>query len=282
MVKNKSYFNAGIDNALMVLVLVFSGGIILSYFQDIPWILFTGLIMLVALWLCLRFADAFMAIISCGFFLAFTFLFYLKSGIAAVEYFPFVMILIIGILYFFTEKVKKRIKFIYEKCLMALTVFLLLAFYAAGNYWVINQLQSSVIDVPGAIHPGWVFWIFTFLMPLLYIFYGVIKKSLLHLRTGLFLVAFAVFTYRYYYTFLPLESMMLVGGLVLVATSYFFIKWLQPSRYGYSSENTFSRPAWSNAEGLVIGATMGGLSKTADNHLMDGGSGGGGGASGEF
>src|SRR6185437_15324262 len=122
MVKNKSYFNSGIDNALMVLVVVFPGGIILSYFQDIPWILFTGLIMLIALLLCLRFADAFMAIISCGFFLAFCFLLCLKSGSATVEYFPFLMMLIIGVLYFFTVKAKHRIKFIYEKCVMVLTV----------------------------------------------------------------------------------------------------------------------------------------------------------------
>lgn len=282
MVKNKSYFNAGIDNALMALVLVFSGGIFLSYFQDTPWILFSGLLMLVALWLCLRFADAFMAIVSCGFFLSLCFLLWLKSGKDAVEYFPVIMMLIIGALYFFIEKTKNRIKFIYEKCLMALTIFLLLAFYAAGNYWVINQLQSSVIDTPGATHLGWGFWIFTFLMPLLYIVYGVIKKSLLHLRTGFVLVALAVFTYRYYYTFLPLETMMLLAGLFLVATGYFFIKWLQPARYGYSSESTFIRPAWNNAEAVIIGATMGGVSKTADNHLMDGGSGGGAGASGEY
>ncbi|MEO6844557.1 MAG: hypothetical protein ABI184_05250, partial [Ginsengibacter sp.] len=282
MVKNKSYFNAGIDNALMVLILVFSGGIVLSYSEDVRWILFSSLLMLVALWLCLRFADAFMAIVSCGFFLSLCFLLWLKSGKTAVEYFPVIMMLIIGTLYLFIEKAKKRIKFIYEKCLKVLTVFLLLAFYAAGNYWVINELQSSVTGAPGATHLAWPFWIFTFLMPLLCIVYGVIKKSLLYLRTGLVLVALAVFTYRYYYTFLPVETMMLVAGLLLVATGYFFIKWLQPARYGYSSESTFIRPAWNNAEAVIIGATMGGVSKTADNHLMDGGSGGGAGASGEY
>ena len=282
MVKNKSYFNAGIDNALMVLTLLFSGGIFLSYFENVHWILSNTFLMLVALWLCLRFADAFMAIVSCGFFLALCFLLYLKLEKLPLVYLPFVMMAIIGALYYFINKVKNSVKFIYGKCFMGLTVFLLLAFYAAGNYWVVRELQSSLNVEATSKGSSWIFWIFTFLVPIIYIVYGIIKKDVLHLRTGLLLIAVTVFTYKYYYTLLPVEIEMLIIGLLLIALSYFFIKWLKTTRHGYTSESMAARPSWQNVEGLIIAETMGGLSPTSENHLMDGGIGGGGGASGEY
>ena len=282
MVKSKNYFNAGVDNALMGLILFFSGGIFLAYFETPSWILFNVVLTLISLWLCLRFADAFMAVISCGFFLVSVFLLYGKSGNEAVVYAPFVMMLIIAFLYFFKKKIEKKIKFIYEKCLDALTVFLLLAFYGAGNYWVVSQLVSSVINTTGPIAFGWAFWAFTFLVPVVYIVYGILKKDLLHLRTGLVLVAGVVFTYKYYFTLLPVEIEMLIAGLLMVALSYFFITWLQSPRYGFTSENTDIQPAWKNVEALIIAETMGGYSKPFEDPLMAGGSGGGAGAGGEF
>ena len=281
-VKNKNYFNAGIDNVLMSLVLFFSAGVFLSYSDDVSWILFNAFLMLLALWLCLRFVDAFMAIVSCGFFLTLCFLLYLKSAPTAVEYFPFVIMGIIGVLYFFITKAKNKVKFVYEKCLMVLTIFLLLAFYAAGNYWVVNQLRSSITPAPGPIGSTGIFWIFTFLIPIVYIVYGIIKKEVLHLRIGLLLIAMTVFTYKSYYALLPVEIEMLMLGLLLIAISYFLIKWLTASRHGYSSQSIGDRPSWKNAESLIIGETMGGLYKTDESHLMDGGSGGGAGATGEY
>ena len=165
---------------------------------------------------------------------------------------------------------------------MVLTIFLLLAFYAAGNYWVVNQLRSSITPAPGPIGSTGIFWILTFLIPIVYIVYGIIKKEVLHLRIGLLLVAMTVFTYKSYYALLPVEIEMLMLGLLLIAISYFLIKWLTASRHGYSSQSIGDRPSWKNAESLIIGETMGGLYKNDESHLMDGGSGGGAGATGEY
>lgn len=170
----------------------------------------------------------------------------------------------------------------FEKCINVFTIFLLIAFYAAGNYWVINELQLSEFShsIPGSL--SWIFWTFTFSIPVVYIFYGVVKKDLLHIRTGIVLALMMVLTYKYYFTILPVEIEMLFIGTFVIVLCYFLIKWLRPERYGYTSEMISPKPSWRNIEALVIAETMGGSEAPLKNDLMSGGSSGGGGASGEF
>ncbi|MEO6134271.1 MAG: hypothetical protein ABIP35_03900 [Ginsengibacter sp.] len=282
MVKRKKYFNAGVDNALMLLVLGFLAGAILGSVDNPPWIFFNGLMMVVSLWLSIRFADSLMTIVSGSFFLVFCFLLILKTGNAAIIYFPFGMMGIIAILYFGVAKLKKHVSFVYEKCISVLTVFLLLAFYIEGNYWIVNELQSVSYTTKAPFAFGWLFWIFTYVIPVIYIVYGIMKKDLLHIRSGIILVAATVFTYKYYHDLLPLEFEMLLVGLLLVGISYYLIKWLSPSRNGFTSEATSSQPAWKNVEALIIAETMGGDKPGEPDQIFSGGSGGGGGATGDF
>lgn len=283
MVKRKKYFNAGVDNVLMVLILAFFAGIFVSNYEGTSWVLMNGTLMLVSLWLCLRFSDAFMAMVSCSFFLITFFLCFLKLGNAALASFPFVMMLAIGMLYFMINKLQYKAKLVYDKSIKVLAVFLLIALYASGNYWVTDQLQSSVTNAQSPVSFGWIFWIFTFVIPIVYIARGILKKDLTKVRTGLVLVAAIVFTYKYYFAWLPVEVEMLVAGLLLMALSFFLIQFLHSPHYGFTSVNTSHRPAWKDAEALVIAQTMGGVIKSSDDSsLMSGGSGGGGGASADF
>ena len=282
MVKNKMYFNAGIDNALMILVLLFISGIFISVEDNAPWIWMNAVLMVVSLWLSVRFADAFMAMVSCAFFFVFCFLLFLKSGGTIIPWFAILMLMVIGAMYFLIKKIAKKISFVYEKCISALTIFLLVAFYAAGNYWVISVLQSLVSDQSFVLLYAWFFWILTFLLPVAYIVYGIVKKDLLHIRAGILLMMISILTYKYFFSFLPVEVEMLLLGIVLIAGCYFLIKWLQPGRHGYTSEMISSRPSWKNIEALVIAETMSGGEIPNEDNLMAGGSGGGAGASGDF
>jgi hypothetical protein len=282
MVKSKKYFNAGVDNALMILILAFTWGVFISSDGTPYWILMNSVLMLISLWLSIRFADSFMAIATGCFFFVLCFLLFTKSGGTAIPWFAFVMMLVTTGMYYLVQKMGKITIFVYEKCLTVLTVFLLIAFYASGNYWVIKELQGSVNSRPVSVSFGWVFWICTFLIPILYIVFGIVKKEILHLRTGIILVIMSVLTYKYYYTLLPVEVEMLLLGLLLIAICYFLIKWLQPGRYGFTSEAISPRPSWKNIEALVIAETMVGNDAPKVDNLLAGGSGGGGGASGEF
>ena len=282
IVKEKMYFNAGVDNALMVLVISFIAGFFLSNFENPSWILLNGVLMIISLWLSIRFVDAFMAIVSGAFFFVLCFLCFLKSGATSIIYFSLLMIVLIGIMYLLLNKIKKQVRFMYEKCINALTIFLLIAFYAAGNFWVINELQLSVFShsIPGTF--GWIFWTFTFVIPVVYIFYGVVKKDILHIRTGIVLVMMMALTYKFYFTILPVEIEMLFIGTFLIVLCYFLIKWLRPERRGFTSEMISAKSSWRNIEALVIAETMGGSEAPQKDNLFSGGSSGGGGASGEF
>ena len=282
MVKSKRYFNAGIDNVLMILVLLFISGIFIIYSDDFSWIAMNAILMAVSMWLSLRFADSFMATVSFSFLFVICFLLFLEIGVSSVFYFSIAMQIIIGALYFLVIKAGKKVSFIYEKCISVLTIFLLLSFYLAGNYWVISELQSSIMYKTPVLIYGWIFWIFTVLVPIFYMVYGVVKKDLLFLRTGIMLAMIAILTYKYFFSFLPIEVEMLFLGAVLIAISYFLIKRLRPARYGFTSEMVSSRPAWRNIEGVVIAETMGGIESPARDNLMAGGGGGGAGASGDF
>ncbi len=282
IVKEKMYFNAGVDNALMLLVLSFIAGFFLSNFENPSWILMNGVLMIISLWLSIRFADAFMAIVSGAFFFVLCFLCFLKSGATSIIYFSLLMIVLIAIMYLLLNKIKKQVRFMYEKCINALTIFLLISFYAAGNYWVINELQISTFR--NSIHGSfsWISWVFTFVIPVLYIFYGVVKKDILHIRTGIVLVMMMALTYKFYFTILPVEIEMLFIGTFLIVLCYFLIKWLRPERRGFTSEMISAKSSWRNIEALVIAETMGGNEVPQKDNLFSGGSSGGGGASGEF
>ena len=282
LVKSKLYFNAGIDNILMILVLVFIAGIFLSSVENPSWIFINGVLMIVAFWFSVRFADSFMAIVSCSFFFVICFLLFLESGITALVYFSFLMMILIGCMFFLIKKMAKNVIFIYEKIVTVLTVFLLIAFYAAGNYWLISELNWFMFNQAFILSSGWILWIFTFIIPVMYIVYGVAKNNLLYIRTGIILVMMTLLTYKYFYTLFPLEVEMLLLGLVLIAICYFLIKWLRPARHGFTSEIISPRPAWKNVEALVIAETMSGDKTLQEDTLMSGGSGGGGGASGDF
>ena len=282
MVKSKKYFNAGIDNALMIAVLAFVAGIFINYASDLPWILMNGILMAVSLWLSFRFVDAFMASIACAFFFLIFYLLLLRLGASSIIFISLPMMMLICGMYLILKKIRKGVGFIYEKNITVLIIFLLISFYAAGNYWVVNELQTAEFGGKVSANIGWIFWVLTCLIPFVYIFYGVVKKDLLHIRTGVLLLFIMVLTYKYYFSLLPVEVEMLFLGIILIVLSYFLIKWLRKERYGFTSEMISAKPAWKNIEGILVVETMGGGVKPQQDTLMSGGSAGGGGASGEF
>jgi hypothetical protein len=62
----------------------------------------------------------------------------------------------------------------------------LITFYEQANYFVVDQLSIEMFGAPIAI--GWLFWLFTLGVPLLYIFYGLKQKESMFYRTGFVLM----------------------------------------------------------------------------------------------
>ena len=122
---------------------------------------------------------------------------------------------------------------------------------------------------------------FTKLSPSLFDF-GIKNKDFVLIRVSLVVLAFSVFTLKYYSGFENLEITLTVLGLILVSVSLALLNYLKGIKHGYTRENLLSEK-WSsvNAEAFVISQTMGGNLVNAD-FKGDGGDFGGGGASGSF
>lgn len=282
LVSRKKYFNAGIDNVLIAAILMLFQGFV--FIQAENFLLLSFISLVICLWLCLRFVDSFMAGLAYLFLLICIFLLYIKLGTFAKATAPFVIMLLSAIVYGVVNKIQKIGAF--QFCHLNLQVVLLLTlltFYGAGNYWVIKELSNNMfhlnLQLRDQIPLGWLFWVFTFVIPAFYISAGLRKKNLMLLRTGLVLVPLSCLTLRYYYQILPVGWVLLIAGIALTLLGYLLIKSLEISCYGFTSQaNTYKHGKLPNIESLIIAQAFGKKHDATSDTKFGGGNFGGAGA----
>lgn len=203
---------------------------------------------------------------------------------------PFLLMALSLAVYLMTTRLEKRTAFRhYADCLTLLRILSLITLYMAGNYFVVREVTNTMFMLellPGqGIPGGWLFWILTVIIPPLYIFLGVRKKDAVLLRTGILLIAMIVFTVRYYHSVMPLETAMVIGGLVLAGGAWALIRYLHTPKNGFTYAPS-DEPGMADrlkVESLIIAQTFSPGARPTDNVTnFGGGSGGGGGASGDF
>ena len=288
MIKRKKHYQSGVDDALLwgaAMALFF--GISLQY--DLTSTQNCIIIFLISSFNTLRYADRLMAAISFISFAAILFFECLNAGGILKSFLPFIVMAISFLVYFVTGKLNRILNFnVYADCLNVLDVVSLLTLYVAGNYFVVRELNNSMFKMnpePGQSIPfGWLFWIFTCSIPVLYIARGIQKKDGLLMRTGLVLVAAMVFTIRYYHAVLPVETAMIIGGIPLIIFAWWLSRYLSIPKYGFTSveETTVRKPGISQVESLILAETFSALPQQTGDTKFGGGSFGGGGASGDF
>lgn len=286
-VKEKNYYNAGVDNVLMLCsaVLVINAVLINSNADKTLWI--SGFAAVIFMWMCIRFTDAFMAMLSYVSLFVFVFLLYLKAGSIAHATAPFLMMMFSFFIYALMERVKSREKFLfYGFCCNMVQLLTPLTFYASVNYFAVRELSIQMFDLhlakQNTIPFGWLFWILTITIPPAYVILGIVKKDLLFIRTGLALVAVTVFTVRHYYAVLPAETAMLVAGAILLAAGYGLLKYLKTPKHGFTTADTGSRKELSDAEAVITAEVFGKRTPAGSHVQFGGGSFGGGGAAGNY
>lgn len=202
---------------------------------------------------------------------------------------PFVFIVIFTALYFFIKKAKQQEKFKYwQNNLLIVESLSLLFIYAAGNYLVVRELSVALMNLSieeGADIPfAFIFYGLTVLIPVAYLYFGIKNKDIILLRVSLIVLAFSVFTFKYYFSLGHPAITLSVAGLALLAISIALTNYLKIVRNGFTREN-FHTEKWANmhAEAFIISQTMGGNQVTVKEQFKGGGGGfGGGGASGDF
>jgi hypothetical protein len=284
----KKHYQSGVDDALLWMAAgMLLGGI--SYGIDASEQQIATAAFVISLLATLRFTDRIMSVVATLSLMAIVFFTCANMGGVVKAIVPFVLMALSAFLYFGAKKAAKLPGLThYIQCLKMVEITALLMLYVSGNYFVVRELSDSIFDLnlaPGDSIPfGWLFWIFTFIIPAIYLFRGIQAKDGLLLRVGLVLFAAIVFTVRYYHTVAPIEVVMTLGGIALLGISYALIRWLKEPRYGFTSEEL--RPASAEApiqiESLVIAETFSAPTAAPTGTQFGGGSFGGGGAGGEF
>ncbi|MFZ6001836.1 MAG: hypothetical protein ACOYW3_15095, partial [Bacteroidota bacterium] len=160
--------------------------------------------------------------------------------------------------------------------LMVIEAAALLLIYAAGNYLVVRELSIELMGL--ALNEGediplaFVFYVLTVLIPCAYLYFGIKQKDLVLIRTSLFVFAFSVFTFKYYYSTGHHEITFTLAGASLLAISIWLLRFLKTPRNGYTRENPLP-DKWGNENlhAFVISQTMGGNKPTSEPTVSGGG-----------
>ncbi|MBL7798241.1 MAG: hypothetical protein JNJ90_17235 [Saprospiraceae bacterium] len=232
----------------------------------------------------IRYLDRLMTAAAFGYALMILMLLLMKSPQLALFAMPFAGMLFAGGVYFLARHGQSRYAWRHwHSALAVLELLAIVLFYVSGNYWVVQQAGYGwfQIEQPPI---AWFFWIFTFAVPLAYLYFGLRRKDRLMLDVGLGCVAVAVFTYRAYFHVMPLAWAAVLGGAVLFAVAYFSIRHLRKTKGVYTYDADADKTLLQEIEQQLIAQHLAQQPAPAPNKdaSLGGGQFGGGGADGQF
>lgn len=204
---------------------------------------------------------------------------------------PFVAMLVSAGFYFFTKKIISNLKESYHyKGLLIANSFCLILFYLSCNYLVVRELSAMLLGIevlPGKDIPFAIFFhAFTLVVPVLYLVQALKTRDRIMLWISFLAIGFSIYTIRFYYSVLPIEVALTLGGLVLFAIAYFSIKKIKDNETGltFKPDRINNSNALLNAEALIVASTFGLKPQVKSESPIDFGGGGfsGGGSEGSF
>lgn len=288
LIKEKKVFQSGIDNALIY----FSIGSCCTflYYQLEPlhlpaWLEFCFILpfFIVAY---IRYADVFVACII-YFLLVMILVDFSLTFSVGKTLLPFIMLFFSLGAYYFVEKLKQRADYLYyETSLDIFKTLTLASAYLSVNYFIVREGNAMINRVITSVAPqiglAPLFYLFTILIPIAYIAFGLKKRDRTFLVLGLLTAAFSFFTYRYYFGIIPTEIALLICGTLLIAAASFIIYQLKQPKFGftYAPDNNYEGL---NLDTILLSELVNTKLHSNDENLkFGGGSTGGGGAGGEY
>lgn len=285
----KNHFKSGVTEAIIYHSCGFIiGGVAgLTDFDSIQLILLVSL--LVFAFAAIRYLDLITTALAIMSIAAIVFYNCFEAGGIFKQVIPFVFMIIFSIIYFITKKLQQRIELNgWHYNLLIVEIISLLLVYISGNYLVVRELSVNLMDLSleeGADIPfAYLFYFFTIIIPLSFLYFGIKRRDIVLLRVSLLVLAFSVFTFKYYYSLGHTEITLTAAGIFLVGIAILLMRYLKVIRAGFTRENLMaSKWGAMNVEAMLISQTMGG--NQPDNVTTDtggGGDSGGGGASTSF
>ncbi len=256
LIRDKKLYHSGVDNALLYSAIA---AFTTPYFLIVtsPTVAQSCFYILIILAIAhYRYADAFIAIASYAVLFTLLANLMMKFPLGAALL-PFGIMAVSAIIFFFANK---AVSDYYSFCNKVFKVLSLVTFYLGGNYYAVREGNALLNDLPGSIAPqisfAQLFYFFTLAIPILYVAAGLKTKDRILFITGLFAIAFSVFTYRYYFAFLPVEQGLALAGILMMVTSVSIIKYLKTTKHGLTDDQDGKRKL-ANLEALIIAQQVG-------------------------
>jgi len=294
-IRGHNHYHSGIDNAALYFAagLLSSGGVwILSdaHLTIGEELLPCVFVCLLCLYLTLRFSDLLVCAAACIAAFASVYFFWGMFGKFGLATMPFIMMVASGGTYVvFSKLIIEKKHLYYANCIATVKLLSLITLYSSGNYFVVNTLNNmlnGLSDSHTYVPVGFIFWAWTMLVPIVYVYFGLRKKNVMLLRLGMLLIAATVATVRVYYHLLPIEVMLTLSGAIILAATYVIISYLKMPRNGiiYAEPERANLADKLNIEGLIIGESTSHIpaGPQAPSSPFGGGTGGGGGSSSSF
>jgi uncharacterized membrane protein YgcG len=288
IIKNSKHYKSGLTEALIYHAcgFIIGGFAGLVDFSTVPVLLFSLVILSFAAY---RYLDL-VTTIAAFFTLAYLIFFQLYDfGDIFQQIIPFAFILVFVPIYLLSKRWKSKDHLaIWNNNLVIIESLSLLMIYLAGNYLVVRELSVNLMGSPLAegedIPFEFLFYGLTVLIPIAYLYVGINNKDIVILRTSLFVLAFSVFTFKFYYGFGHPEITLTISGITLLSITLFLFNYLKTIRNGFTREHLISEKWTSmNAEAFIISQTLGGNQVKVDDSFQGrGGDFSGGGSSGSF
>ncbi len=285
LIVGKNHYKSGITEAgiysgtlfIMVGVLSFGANIEIGYL--IMGFIFSSII-------TVRYLDLLALVVSMTCFSNLLYKIIHAIGGLTEAFMPFIFFFIFLLVFIACVAVEKKLtSFVFNNHLIIAKTLSLLVIYASVNYFVVRELSVNLMGLTLAkgqdIPFSFVFYILTALLPLLYIYYGVVKRSVLFLRVGLLIFTLSVITFKYYFSLGMPVITFTVSGIILIAVSLWLMNYLKVMRKGFTRENLIN-DKWMSQDlsAIIISQTLGGNKLMENkNESFGGGRSGGGGAS---
>jgi hypothetical protein len=286
LIKGNKLYHSGIDNALLYMALgafCFAILISLEFFNSPVWVYLLLSLPLFVL-ATIRYADLLVA--------TFGYIIFLSIIVnLSVETFwgktllPFIVMFTSLGIYFFVKKLRQRSDFLYYKnCLNTLKILSLATFYLGGNYLIVREGNAQLNHLTDSIQIAFapMFYFFTVIIPLAYVFFGLRNHDRLLLILGFLAIGFSIFTYRFYLSILPVEIALTLGGTLLIVLAGGLMYYLRTPKHGFTNAPDEENKSL-NFESMVMSQMVQSqIPQQGDTFRFGGGDSGGGGAGGEY
>jgi hypothetical protein len=281
-IKKNNLYRSGADNALLYAMLgaIFVFFLAISNF-DLPVWVYCLISLVIILPALLRYADPLVAIGIYITWIALWFIVVTKFPIGKLII-PFVIMLVSAATYFFIQFWrKKENSSYYTDCQNIIEVLALATFYLGGNYLVVREGNAMLNGLLDSIQISFapLFYLFTAAIPVFYIVRGLQKHDRKLLIVGILGVAFSIFTYRTYFSVLPVEWALTIGGLILVLLTILVIRALKVPKFGLTYEPS-GKNKYQNLEAFIVNQAIQQPSQSDNMQFGEGNFGGGGAGSG--